>query len=138
MIETNLGSAYRTCKAAARHLMRARKGRIINITSVVGETGNAGQANYAASKAGLVGLTKSVAKELASRGVRCNAIAPGYIETDMTAALPESAATQLESRIPLGRLGTPDDIAGVARFLAGPWARYITGHVLNVSGGLYI
>ncbi len=116
--------------------MKRRSGTILNITSVVGLTGNAGQANYAASKAGLVGLTKSVAKELGSRGVRCNAIAPGFIRTDMTAELSEDQVSALHDRIPLGQLGEPGDIAGVARFLVGPGARYITGQVLGVDGGM--
>jgi acyl carrier protein len=108
---------------------------ILNITSVIGLIGNAGQVNYASSKAGLIGLTKSVARELASRGVRCNAIAPGYIRTDMTAELGEEQTAALQASIPLGRLGEPEDVARVARFLAGPWARYITGQVLAVDGG---
>ena len=118
--------------------MRRRRGRIINITSVVGLTGNAGQANYAASKAGLIGLTKAVAKELASRNVLVNAIAPGFIETEMTAQLSEAARTALLGQIALGKLGAPEDIAGMVRFLSGPDAGYITGQVLVVDGGMVI
>jgi len=117
-------------------MMRRRDGVIVNITSVVGLTGNAGQANYAASKAGLVGFTRSVARELAGRGIRCNAIAPGYITTDMTAELSDDQVEALRERIPLGRLGDPEDVAAVARFLCGPGARYITGQVLGVDGGM--
>jgi 3-oxoacyl-[acyl-carrier protein] reductase len=136
VLDTNLKGAFLLIRAAARGMMRRRSGRIINITSVVGITGNKGQANYAASKAGLIGLTKSVAKELASRGVLCNAVAPGYIETDMTSALPEAAKSELVGQIAVGRLGTGDDIAGVVRFLAGPAATYITGQVIVVDGGM--
>lgn len=136
VMSVNLKGAYNTVKAVAKGMMKRRSGVIINITSVVGLTGNAGQANYAASKAGLVGFTKSVARELASRGIRCNAIAPGYIRTDMTAELGDGATESLQSSIPMGRLGEPDDIAGVVRFLAGPSARYITGQVLAVDGGM--
>ncbi len=138
VMEVNLKGAFNMTRAVTRGMMKRRDGVILNITSVVGLTGNAGQSNYAASKAGLVGFTKSVARELASRGVRCNAIAPGYIETDMTDALDEAQTTALRERIPLGRLGSPEDIAGVARFLAGPSARYITGQVLAVDGGMVI
>lgn len=138
VVDTNLKGAFTLIRAAARGMMRRRSGRIINITSVVGLTGNKGQANYAASKAGLIGLTKSVAKELASRGVLCNAVAPGFIETEMTAQLPEAAKEGLMSQIALGRLGSGDDIAGVVRFLAGPAASYITGQVLVVDGGMVI
>ncbi|TVP60286.1 MAG: 3-oxoacyl-[acyl-carrier-protein] reductase [Gemmatimonadales bacterium] len=138
VMEVNLRGAFNMTRAVTRGMMKRRDGVILNITSVVGLTGNAGQSNYAASKAGLIGLTKSVARELASRGVRCNAIAPGYIETDMTGALDEQQTEALMSRIPLGRLGVPEDIAGVARFLAGPSARYITGQVITVDGGMVI
>jgi 3-oxoacyl-[acyl-carrier protein] reductase len=118
--------------------MKKRGGRIINISSVVGITGNKGQTNYAASKAGLIGMTKSVARELASRGILVNAVAPGYIDTDMTAELPEAAREALLTQIALGRLGKPEDIASVVRFLAGPGAAYITGQVLVVDGGMVI
>lgn len=138
VLDTNLKGAFNTVRAAARGMMRRRDGRIINITSVVGITGNKGQANYAASKAGLIGLTKSTAKELASRGVRCNAVAPGFIETEMTDSMTDAARTELASRIALGRLGTPEDVASVVRFLAGPGAAYITGQVIVVDGGLAI
>jgi 3-oxoacyl-[acyl-carrier protein] reductase len=117
-------------------MMRRKAGRIVNITSIVGLTGNRGQANYAASKAGLIGLTKSVAKELASRGVLCNAVAPGFIETEMTAALGEPARAALQAQIALGRLGTADDVGAVVRFLAGPGSAYITGQVIVVDGGM--
>lgn len=136
VLDTNLRGAFNTIRAASRGMMKRRSGRIVNVSSVVGITGNKGQANYAASKAGLIGLTKSVAKELASRGVLVNAVAPGYIETDMTSELPESARAALRSQIALERLGTPEDIAPVVRFLAGPGARYITGQVLVVDGGM--
>ena len=136
VVDTNLKSAFLTIRAAAKGMMRRRSGRIINITSVVGITGNKGQVNYAASKAGLIGLTKSVAKELASRSVLCNAIAPGFIETEMTAELPEQAREALMGQIALGRLGQPSDIGAVVRFLAGPGASYITGQVIVVDGGM--
>ncbi len=136
VLDTNLKGAFHLIRAAARGMMRRRAGRIINITSVVGVTGNKGQANYAASKAGLIGLTKSVAKELASRGVLCNAVAPGFIDTEMTAALPEAARAGLLAQIALGRLGRPEDVAGVVRFLAGPAASYVTGQTLVVDGGM--
>ncbi len=138
VLDTNLKGAFHLIRAAARGMMRRRSGRIINITSIVGLTGNKGQANYAASKAGLIGLTKSVAKELASRGVLCNAVAPGFIETEMTAQLGEAATRELVDRIALGRLGTGDDVASVVRFLAGPGAGYITGQVIVVDGGMVV
>jgi 3-oxoacyl-[acyl-carrier protein] reductase len=136
VLDTNLRGAFNLIRAASRGMMKKRAGRIINITSVVGITGNKGQANYAASKAGLIGLTKSVAKELGSRGVLVNAIAPGYIETDMTAELPEAARESLMAQIALERMGRPEDIAPVVRFLAGPGAAYITGQTLVVDGGM--
>lgn len=138
VVDTNLKGAFNTIRAASRGMMRRKAGRIINITSVVGLTGNKGQANYAASKAGLIGLTKAVAKELASRGILVNAVAPGYIETDMTAELSEEVRTALLQQIALGRLGRPEDIAAVVRFLAGPGSAYITGQVLVVDGGMVV
>ena len=136
VIGTNLGGAFNMIRAVARRMMKRRAGSIVNVTSVIGLMGNAGQANYAASKAGLHGLTKSVARELASRNIRCNAVAPGFIRTDMTAGLPQRAAEELREKIPLARLGEPEDVAGVVRFLAGPEARYITGQILTVDGGM--
>ena len=136
VINANLRGAFVTCRAASRGMMKRRWGRIINIASVVGITGNKGQSNYAASKAGLIGLTKSIAKELASRNVLANVIAPGFIETDMTAAMTADAKTTLSSGIPLQRLGTPGDIAGMVVVLASDVAAYITGQVIVVDGGL--
>ena len=136
VIATNLKGAFNLTRAVSRGMMKRREGVILNISSVVGLIGNAGQANYAASKAGLLGLTKSVAKELASRGIRCNAIAPGFIRTDMTGTLSDAQVDALKQAIPLGALGEADDVAGVARFLVGPAARYITGQVLAVDGGM--
>jgi 3-oxoacyl-[acyl-carrier protein] reductase len=136
VIGANLKGAFNFTKAVARGMMKRRDGSILNISSVVGLTGNAGQANYAASKAGLIGMTKSVAKELASRGVRCNCIAPGFITTDMTDELNEKQIEDLRAQIPLGSLGAPADVADAARFLVGPGARYITGQVLTVDGGM--
>ena len=136
VLDTNLKGAFNTTRAVARGMMKRRSGRIVNIASVVGLTGNRGQANYAASKAGLVGFSKSVALELASRGVLVNVVAPGFIETDMTSELPDEAREALSERIPLGRFGTPEDVAGVVRFLAGPSGSYMTGQVLVVDGGM--
>lgn len=136
VIDTNLKGAFNLIRAAAKGMMRRRQGRIVNVTSVVGITGNKGQANYAASKAGLIGLTKSVAKELASRGVLCNAVAPGFIDTEMTAGLPEAAREALLAQIALARLGQPEEVAAVVRFLAGPASSYVTGQTLVVDGGM--
>ena len=136
VIDANLRGAFATIRAASRGMMKRRSGRIINISSVVGVIGNRGQANYAASKAGLIGLTKSVAKELASRNILCNAVAPGFIATDMTAALGPEQTQALESQIPLARLGRPEDIASAVAFLASAHAAYITGQVLVVDGGM--
>jgi 3-oxoacyl-[acyl-carrier protein] reductase len=138
VLDANLKGAFHTTRAVIKGMMKRRTGRIINITSVVGLTGNKGQANYAASKAGLIGLTKSVAKEYASRGVLANCVAPGFIETDMTAALPSEARTALLEQIALGRLGRPDEIAAAVLFLASDLAAYITGQVLVVDGGMVI
>lgn len=136
VLDANLKGAFHTMRAVAKGMMKRRHGRIINISSVVGLMGNKGQANYAASKAGLIGLTKAVAQEYASRNVLVNCVAPGFIETDMTAALPPEASAALLSAIPLGRFGRPDEIAGAVLFLASDLARYITGHVLVVDGGM--
>jgi len=136
VLGVNLKGTFLTTRAATRSLMRSKRGRVINVTSVVGLVGNAGQANYAASKAGVIGFTQSVARELAGRGVTANAVAPGYVETDMTAALPPAAATALKEKIPLGRLGTVEDVAGVVLFLASPAAAYVTGQVICVDGGM--
>ena len=138
VLDANLKGAFLTTRAVIKGMMKRRTGRVINITSVVGLTGNKGQANYAASKAGLIGLTKSVAKEYASRGVLANCIAPGFIETDMTAALPSEARTALLEQIALGRLGRPEEIAAAVLFLASDLAAYITGQVLVVDGGMVI
>ena len=136
VLNTNLKGAFSFTKAFARGMLKQRRGRIINVASVIGLVGNAGQCNYAASKAGLIGFTKSVAKEFGSRGVTCNAIAPGFIATDMTAALDEKLKESLLKQIPLGALGQPDDIAEAALYLAGPGGRYVTGQVLTVDGGM--
>jgi 3-oxoacyl-[acyl-carrier protein] reductase len=136
VIAANLKGTFNFTRAVTRGMMKRRTGSILNITSVVGLIGNAGQVNYAASKAGVVGLTKSVAKELASRGIRCNAIAPGFIKTDMTGDLTDDQVDSLLSQIPLGVLGESEDIAHAARFLVGPGARYITGQVMAVDGGM--
>ncbi len=136
VIGTNLKSVFNLCKAAYRPMMKQRAGRIVNVSSVVGVMGNAGQANYAASKAGIIGFTKSLAKELGARGVTANVVAPGYVETDMTEALGEAAREAMLSGIPLKRAATPEDVAGAVLFLASDAASYITGHVLHVDGGL--
>lgn len=136
VLDTNLRGAFFMIRSVARGMMKRRSGRIINISSVVGLTGNRGQANYAASKAGLVGLTKSVAQELASRNVLANAVAPGFVETEMTSDLVDEAREKLSEQIPLDRIGQPEDVASVVRFLAGPGADYITGQVLVVDGGM--
>jgi 3-oxoacyl-[acyl-carrier protein] reductase len=138
VLDINLKAAFRCTQIAARTMMKQRSGRIVNMASIVGVIGNAGQANYVASKAGLIGLTKTTARELAPRGITVNAIAPGFIETDMTAALPVKIRETMLSQIPLGRPGTPEDVAGVVSFLVSDAAAYITGQVLHVSGGMYI
>ena len=136
VIETNLSGPFWMTRAIARPMMKARSGRIINMSSAAGRMGNPGQANYAAAKAGLIGLTKTTARELASRGITCNAIAPGLIETDLTAGLPEAAADALKGLTPLGYVGTVDDVAAAAVYLASDEARYVTGQVLGVDGGI--
>jgi 3-oxoacyl-[acyl-carrier protein] reductase len=138
VLSTNLTGTFLLTQAMLSPMLKARWGRIINITSVVGETGQAGQANYAASKAGLIGLTKSLARELASRGITANAVAPGYIETAMTAVLDEKQREAMLTQIPLARAGTDQDVANAVRFLASDEAAYITGHVLDVNGGMYM
>ena len=138
ILDTNLTSVYRSSKAAMRGMMKARKGRIINIASVIGVTGNAGQTNYAAAKAGIIAFSKSLAKEIGSRGVTVNVVAPGFIETDMTAALPEEVKKGLVGQIALARLGQAADIANAVAFLAGPGAGYITGETIHVNGGMYM
>ncbi len=138
IIQTNLSSVYRLSKACIRGMMKARKGRIISIASVVGAMGNAGQTNYAAAKAGIMGFSKALAREVGSRGITVNVIAPGFIDTDMTRALPEAQRSELIKAIPLQRLGQPQDIAAAAAFLASPAAGYITGHTLHVNGGMYV
>jgi len=138
VIETDLSAVYRTCKAVMRGMMKARRGRIINIASVVGVVGNAGQANYAAAKAGMIGFSKSLAREVGSRGITVNVVAPGFVVTDMTDALGEAARATLLGQVPLGRLGAPEDIAHAVAFLASPEAGYITGETLHVNGGMYM
>ena len=138
ILDTNLTSVYRTSKAVMRGMMKARKGRIVNIASVIGATGNAGQANYAAAKAGIIAFSKSLAREIGSRGVTVNVVAPGFIDTDMTRDLPEEAKKAMLGQIALGRLGEPADIARAVAFLAGPDAGYITGETLHVNGGMYM
>ena len=138
IIDTNLTSVYRTSKAVMRGMMKARKGRIINIASVVGVTGNPGQSNYAAAKAGIIAFSKSLAREIGSRGITVNVVAPGFIETDMTKSLSEDQRNALFGQIALGRLGAPQDIAQAVLFLASPAASYITGETLHVNGGMYM
>lgn len=138
VISTNLTSVYRLSQAVMRPMMKARHGRIISVSSIVGHTGNAGQTNYAAAKAGMSGFTKSLAQELGSRGVTVNCVAPGFIDTDMTRELPEKVKTDLLSRIPMGKLGQVQDIAAAVAFLASPSAAYITGETLHVNGGMYM
>jgi 3-oxoacyl-[acyl-carrier protein] reductase len=137
-LAVNLGGAFAVCRTASRFLLKAREaGRIINLTSVVGETGNTGQVSYAAAKAGIVGLTKTLARELSSRGITVNAVSPGYVETDMTAAhIQGDAAEKLKAQIPLGRIGRAEEVADVVAWLAGPEAAYVTGQVIRVNGGL--
>jgi 3-oxoacyl-[acyl-carrier protein] reductase len=138
VIATNLTAVFRITKACVRRMMKERRGRIVNLTSVVGLTGNPGQANYAAAKAGLLGFTKSLAKELASRGITVNAVAPGFIDTDMTRGLSEEQRAALLGQIPLGRLGTPEDVAAAVAYLVSPQASYVTGETLHVNGGMYM
>ena len=138
IMETNLTSVFRTSKAVMRGMMKARKGRIVSIASVVGVTGNPGQANYAAAKAGIIAFSKSLAREIGSRGITVNVVAPGFIDTDMTRALPEDAKDAMLGQIALGRFGEPADIARAVAFLAGPSAAYITGETLHVNGGMYM
>jgi 3-oxoacyl-[acyl-carrier protein] reductase len=138
ILETNLSSVFRLCRLVLRPMMKARFGRIINISSVVGATGNAGQTNYAAAKAGMVGFSKSLAREVASRHITVNCVAPGFIETDMTRGLPEAQRATLLQHVPLGRLGRPEDVAAAVAFLAGPGGAYITGCTLHVNGGMYM
>jgi 3-oxoacyl-[acyl-carrier protein] reductase len=138
VIDTNLSAVFRMSRAVMRPMMKQRVGRIINITSVVGVMGNQGQANYAAAKAGVAGMTRALARELASRNITVNCVAPGFIATDMTAGLPEAQQQALLTQIPLGQLGTPEDIAHAVAFLASPQAGYITGQELNVNGGMYM
>ncbi len=138
VLSVNLKGAFLCTKSALKYMTRQRGGTIINIASIVGAMGNAGQANYVASKAGLIGLTKTIAREYANRGITANAVAPGFIETAMTQALSETVRTELAKQIPLGKLGTPADVANAVRFLASPWASYISGQVIHVNGGMYM
>ncbi|MCL4798346.1 MAG: 3-oxoacyl-ACP reductase FabG [Burkholderiales bacterium] len=138
VIDTDLKSVFRLSRAVLRGMMKARAGRIISITSVVGASGNPGQANYAAAKAGVAGMTRALAREIGSRGITVNCVAPGFIDTDMTRALPEAARNALLAQIPLGRLGRPDDVAAAVVYLASPGAAYVTGATLHVNGGLYM
>ncbi|MFM0437772.1 MULTISPECIES: 3-oxoacyl-ACP reductase FabG [Paraburkholderia] len=138
VIDTNLKSVFRLSRAVLRPMMKAKGGRIINITSVVGSAGNPGQINYAAAKAGVAGMTRALAREIGSRGITVNCVAPGFIDTDMTRTLPEEQQTALKTQIPLGRLGSPEDIAHAVAFLASPQAGYITGTTMHVNGGMYM
>ncbi|MFO0027860.1 MAG: 3-oxoacyl-ACP reductase FabG [Pseudomonadota bacterium] len=138
IVDTNLGAVFRTCRAVLRGMMKARRGRIVNIGSVIGLTGNPGQANYAAAKAGMIGFSKSLAREIGSRGITVNVVAPGFIETDMTRDLPEAVRDRMLADTALGRLGSPADIAAAVAFLCSPAAGYITGETLHVNGGLYM
>jgi 3-oxoacyl-[acyl-carrier protein] reductase len=138
VLNVNLKGTFNCTKAAVKHMVKRKSGRVVNIASVVGEMGNAGQANYAASKAGIIGLTKSIAREYAQRGINVNAIAPGYIETPMTEALSEKVKEELKAQIPMARLGTPSDVAKAVYFLVSDASSYITGQVLNVNGGIYM
>lgn len=138
VIDTNLKSVFRLSKAVLRGMLKARSGRIINITSVVGSSGNPGQINYAAAKAGVAGMTRSLAKEIGSRGITVNCVAPGFIDTDMTRALTEAQRAELLRQIPLGRLGNPEEVAAAVAFLASPHAAYVTGATLHVNGGMYM
>jgi 3-oxoacyl-[acyl-carrier protein] reductase len=138
VIDTDLGSLFRVCKAATRAMMKAREGRIVNIGSVVGAIGNAGQTNYAAAKAGLVGFTRALARELGGRNITVNAVAPGFIDTDMTRSLPEAQRDTLLAQVPLRRFGNPDEVAAAVLFLCSPAASYITGETLHVNGGMHM
>ena len=138
VLSINLKGAFNCSKAALKHMTKQRGGTIISIASIVGAMGNAGQANYVASKAGLVGLTKTIAREYANRGITANAVAPGFIDTAMTQALSENVRAELAKQIPMGKLGTPGDVANAVRFLASPWASYISGQVIHVNGGMYM
>ncbi len=138
VINVNLKGSFNCAKAAIKHMSKARRGTIINIASIVGAMGNAGQANYVASKAGLIGLTKTIAREYASRNITANAVAPGFIDTAMTQALPEKVREELLKQVPLGRLGTPEDVAAAVKFLASDAAAYVTGQVIHVNGGMYM
>jgi len=138
VLDTNLKAVFLLSKAVLRGMIKARSGRIVNITSVVGSSGNAGQVNYAAAKAGVAGLTKSLAREIGTRGITVNCVAPGFIDTAMTQALSENVRAELSKQIPMGKLGTPEDVANAVRFLASPWASYISGQVIHVNGGMYM